>query len=208
LLQLFRRVYPRFFLRGLTQAEECREGVDIFAQMAPNTKVFAFQFKAPKAQSAWPDCIPNNSCQTPCQIRMPYRYNIQLDQHGILFSLATIDPNSVFYVFPYYCCPLILWSNCPNLLRNTRFLPLDGMQPQQVFGSYRSRTVVCQNDTAWINPEFHLLHSDELLQHVREGGIDIEGFIRWYREFSTPEAEDHRRSPWLTRGLRIGLAIP
>ncbi len=35
LLQLFRRVYPRFFLRGLTQAEERREGVDIFAQMAP-----------------------------------------------------------------------------------------------------------------------------------------------------------------------------
>lgn len=137
-----------------------------------------------------------------------FKYGIQVDQHRALLSLASSAPNSVFYVFPYYCCPQALWNDCPNLLRNTWFLPVYGMQTQQVFGPYRSRTIVCQNNTARVNPKFRMIRSKELLEHVREGGIDIEGFIRWYREFSTPEAEDHRRSPWSTRGLRIGLAIP
>jgi len=208
LLQLFRQVYPKFFLRGLTQTEERQEGVDIFAQMDPRTKVFAFQFKAPKAQSAWPFCISNNSCQTPCQARMPYRYGIQIDQHSALLRLAGIVPNSVFYVLPYYCCPPALWRDCPNLLRNTLFLPVYGMQTQQVFGPYRSRTVVCQNNTARINPEFQMIHSHELFEHVHEGGIAIERFIEWYEFFQGLRNEEGRRNPWLTRGLRLGMAPP
>ncbi len=39
---------PKAYLRGLTQREEHQEGVDFFAELVPETMIFAFQFKAPK----------------------------------------------------------------------------------------------------------------------------------------------------------------
>ena len=46
---------PKAYLRGLTQqAEERREGVDFFTEMSPATRIFAFQFKAPKGQWGTP----------------------------------------------------------------------------------------------------------------------------------------------------------
>ena len=38
------------FLRGLTQTEERQEGVDFFVELSPATRIFAFQFKAPKGR--------------------------------------------------------------------------------------------------------------------------------------------------------------
>ena len=38
------------YLRGLTQTEERQEGVDFFAELSPATRIFAFQFKAPKGR--------------------------------------------------------------------------------------------------------------------------------------------------------------
>src|SRR5207249_2801844 len=77
---------PKAYLRGLTQREEKQEGVDFFAQLDPGTRLFAFQFKAPKGRVDG----------------APYRYTLVRDQHNALFSLAQSFPNSVFYVLPFY----------------------------------------------------------------------------------------------------------
>jgi len=57
LLALLRNSWgaPKAYLRGLTQREEKQEGVDFFVQLDPATRVFAFQFKAPKGP-------PRNNC--------------------------------------------------------------------------------------------------------------------------------------------------
>ena len=73
------------YLRGLTQREEHQEGVDFFAELPLSTRIFAFQFKAPKGQ--WGD-------------RMPYRFTIQRHQHDRLSALASGWPDGVFYVLP------------------------------------------------------------------------------------------------------------
>jgi hypothetical protein len=39
---------PKTYLRALTQREEKQQGVDFFVQLNPSTRIFAFQFKAPK----------------------------------------------------------------------------------------------------------------------------------------------------------------
>lgn len=201
MLQLFRQVYPKFFLRGLTQAEERQEGVDIFAQMTPRTRVFAFQFKAPKSQLMWPSC--SNS---PCHSNERFKYSIQHQQHVALYNLASISPNTAYYVFPYYCCPHKLWNDCPRLLGQTWFLPIDNMTPQRVFGTQKSKIVTCQNSVASINPEFDMVQHDELLGFIHDGGIVIERFIEWYEAFQGLRNEEGRRNPWLTRGLRLGIA--
>lgn len=50
LLTLLRNTWgaPKAYLRGLTQREEKQEGVDFFVHLDPATRIFAFQFKAPK----------------------------------------------------------------------------------------------------------------------------------------------------------------
>lgn len=203
MLQLLRQSFPKTFLRGLTQVEERQEGVDVFVQMNPNTRVFAFQFKAPKSQPTWPSCS-NSSCHSNGR----FKYSIQHQQHVALYKLASISPNTAFYVFPYYCCPHRLWNDCPRLLGQTWFLPIDNMTPQRVFGTHKSKTVTCQNSVASINPEFEMVQRDELLEIIREGGIAVERFIEWYEFFQGLRNEEGRMNPWLTRGLRLGIAPP
>ena len=66
LLNVMRRRWrmPKTYLRGLTQAEEHDEGVDFFVMLPRSTRIFAFQFKAPKGQGG--DITP-------------YRFTIQRD---------------------------------------------------------------------------------------------------------------------------------
>jgi hypothetical protein len=57
---------------GLTQREEKQEGVDFFLQLDPATRLFAFQFKAPKGKAE----------------SRPYRYTLVREQHELLFGLS------------------------------------------------------------------------------------------------------------------------
>ena len=70
------------YLRGLTQREESQEGVDFFAELAPGTMLFAFQFKAPKGDREWE----------------PYRFTIQRRQHENLSALAGRSAGNVSQV--------------------------------------------------------------------------------------------------------------
>ena len=72
------------YLRGLTQREEKSEGVDFFVQLSPKTKLFAFQFKAPKGSKE----------------HAPYKYTVVDYQHDKLYQLAGLCPGAVFYVLP------------------------------------------------------------------------------------------------------------
>ncbi|MDE3259832.1 MAG: hypothetical protein OYM47_18525 [Gemmatimonadota bacterium] len=71
---------PKAYLRGLTQREESQEGVDFFAQMTPETRVFAFQFKAPRGRGEGE----------------PYLFTIQRRQHEKLSALAGGSTENVF----------------------------------------------------------------------------------------------------------------
>ena len=99
---------PKAYLRGLTQREEHQEGVDFLAELSSSTRIFAFQFKAPKGQ--WGD-------------KTPYRFTIQRHQHEKLSALSTKCPSGVFYVLPFYVCPAKLRHDVPQLLRDTWFPP-------------------------------------------------------------------------------------
>jgi len=50
ILNILRTKMPKAYLRGLTQAEENKEGPDFFAQLNANVRLFAFQFKAPHGE--------------------------------------------------------------------------------------------------------------------------------------------------------------
>jgi hypothetical protein len=63
---------PKAYLRGLTQREERQQGVDFVAQLDPMTRIFAFQFKAPKGRHDG----------------TPYRYTLVREQHDLLHALA------------------------------------------------------------------------------------------------------------------------
>jgi len=105
LLNLFRGPWgmPKAYLRGLTQREEKQEGVDFFVQLDPATRVFAFQFKAPRGRAE----------------RVPYKYTLVREQHQMLVELAELSPSSVFYVFPFYVTPAKLQKNVPQLISET-----------------------------------------------------------------------------------------
>lgn len=206
---------PKAYLRGLTQREESQEGVDFFAQMTPETRVFAFQFKAPKGH----------------QDGEPYRYTIQRPQHEKLSELARGSTGNVFYVLPYYVHPVKLQDHVPNLLADTWFLPVDSMRGTNPFGSYNSRTVRCEQGLASINPDYKLRGAKEL---DPGNGIPVGQFAEWYAglhiesdETISPEQQRNsrrvtglhtesdeairpkpRRSPWLVRGLRVAIVQP
>lgn len=116
---------PKAYLRGLTQAEERQEGVDFFVQLNPNTRICAFQFKAPhgKTESSL------------------YKYTLVRYQHNPLFELSQLSPGGVFYVLPYYVTFRKLQNYVPNLMLDTWFLNVSPMQPPQVFGKHNSRTI-------------------------------------------------------------------
>jgi len=69
------------YLRGLTQRQESQEGADFFVQLDPVTRLFGFQFKAPRGLAD----------------ARPYQYTLMRDQHDLLFQLGQLSPGSVFY---------------------------------------------------------------------------------------------------------------
>lgn len=206
---------PKAYLRGLTQREESQEGVDFFAQMTPETRVFAFQFKAPKGH----------------QDGEPYRFTIQRRQHEKLSELARGSTGNVFYVLPYYVHPVKLQDHVPNLLADTWFLPVGSMSGTNPFGSNKTKTLCCEQGLASINPEHKLRRAEEL---DPGSGIPVGQFAEWYTglHIESDEAirpEPHRdlrrvtrlhtgsdetigskprRNPWLVRGLRVAIVQP
>jgi hypothetical protein len=195
LLNLFRTSWglPKTYLRGLTQKEERQEGVDFFLQLDPATRLFAFQFKAPKGKY---DAVP-------------YRYTLEREQHNFLFGLSQLAANSVFYVFPFYVTPTKLQADVPELLRDTWLLRIEQVPTAQVFGPQLTCTVRCQSGIASINPEYKMLNMRQS-RDLESKGIAIGEFASWYKDHlsSNTQSERRRRSPWLVRGLRLVMAIP
>ncbi len=185
---------PKAYLRGLTQREEKQEGVDFFVQLQPDTSVFAFQFKAPKGKTE----------------ATPYRYTLVKDQHDLLFTLAELAPSSVFYVLPFYVTPVKLQKDVPQLLQDTWLLNIDQMPTVTTFGTFKSRTVRCRPGNAFINPQYKLQRLSEI-RRPQSSGIPVQKFASWYRRYTAPDRAtigQHRRSPWLVRGLRLAIVTP
>lgn len=194
LLGLMRNLWgmPKAYLRGLTQREEKQEGVDFFAQLDPATRLFAFQFKAPKGNTDAP----------------PYRYTLVKDQHTALFTLAQTVPNSVFYVLPFYVTYAKLQQDVPGLVQDTWLLGIDQMPAEQMFGTTQSKVVRCQAGQATINPDYGLLPLSDI-SHTSLGGVPAREFAQWYGQFRELHAlPAKRRHPWLARGLRVAIVAP
>ena len=181
---------PKAYLRGLTQREEGQEGVDFFAQLPRATRIYAFQFKAPKGRHEGE----------------PYRFTIQRRQHGKLYTLARSSPGGVYYVLPYYVSPAKLEWGVPHLLRDTWFLRVSGMRVVDVFGTYQSRTMRCSGGMASVNPDYALQRGAEM---EPDPGIPVGLFAEWYASLRDEDDEvmdvKVRRSPWLVRGLRVAV---
>jgi hypothetical protein len=194
LLNLMRNSWgmPKTYLRGLTQREEKQEGVDFFAQLDPATRLFAFQFKAPKGRIEG----------------VPYRYTLMRDQHNVLFPLAQSAPNSVFYVLPFYVAAAKLQQDVPVLMQDTWLLPVEQMPSQQLFGTAQSKVLRCQPGLAIVNPEYRIHPVREVAsQEMR--GVPVRQFAEWYLHFRDLRGvADRLRSPWLARGLRVAVALP
>jgi hypothetical protein len=182
---------PKAYLRGLTQAEENREGVDFFLQLDPATRIVAFQFKAPKGSDD----------------TLPYRYTLRRKQHQLLYQLAQASPRSVFYVFPYYVTVDKLQQDVPDLIKDTWLLSLDQMQTAAVFGpAAATRTVRCQGALASVNPDYEMGRVGEVSP---PHGLAPRQFAAWYSQYrDTAELRQTRRDPWLARGLRVAIVLP
>jgi len=185
--------FPKAYLRGLTQREEKQEGVDFFAQLNPKTRLFAFQFKAPRGMSE----------------ATTYRFSLNRDQHDALFALAQVATESVFYVFPYYVTTAKLQADVPTLVTDTWLLDIRQMPTSQVFGTTNTKIVRCEGSKAVINPEYTMHRPEDvaLRAAIVRGGIGAVEFAHWYSQFQAalPVA---RRSPWARRGLRIAIVLP
>lgn len=189
---LRRRGLRKAYLRGLTQREERQEGVDFFVHLDLRTRIFAFQFKAPRGTSE----------------NIPYRYTISDYQHALLFALAQTAPNSVFYVFPFYVTPAKLHGDLPFLRRDTWLLSVAQMIPAQVFGSSHTKIIRCQPGMAAINPEFTLQQLSDI-SRSNLGGVPAREFALWYTRYREALGEvEWQRNPWLVRGLRIAIVPP
>ena len=184
---------PKAYLRGLTQREESQEGVDFFAQLSPGTRIFAFQFKAPKGRREGE----------------PYRFTIQRRQHEKLAALAGGSAGDVFYVLPYYVLPVKLQRYVPRLLRDTWFLPVGSMRGTDPFGTYETRTMRCERGLASINPDYELRGVEQL---EPGDGIPTGQFAEWYANLHAQTDErgfrGKRKDPWLVRGLRVAIVEP
>jgi hypothetical protein len=224
LLWLLRHTWglPKAYLRGLTQAEERQEGVDFFVHLDPATRIYAFQFKAPKGRVE----------------KDPYKYTLVKYQHDQLHALAAPNPGCVFYVFPFYVSPTKLQANVPDLLSDTWILDVAPMTPSAVFGIKKTATISCSSGKAKVNPEYELARfratvdptserADEIaaigrLQversttQLRHTGLSPSTFAEWYYHFrvasdqSEPQAVrgDTWRSSWFSRGLRVIIVPP
>src|SRR5262245_55531875 len=182
---------PRAYLRGLTQREEKQEGVDFFAQLNAATRLFAFQFKAPKG--------PVDG--------VPYRYTLVRDQHAVLFALAQSVPGSAFYVLPFYVTVTKLQQDVPMLMQDTWLLAIDQMPTPQVFGTAKTKTALCRAGQASVNPDYRLIPTRDLSPNTLVG-VPPRQFADWYghyRDFLGVAAR--RRNPWIARGLRIVVVL-
>ena len=198
LLNVLRRRWGmrKAYLRGLTQREEHDEGVDFFAEMPSSTRIFAFQFKAPKGR--WGD-------------RTPYRFTIQRQQHDKLSALASGWPGGVYYVLPFYVSPAKMQHDLPDLLRDTWFLPVATMPGSSLFGPRKTKTVRCRQGVASVNPDYQLLSASQIAPS-RDAGIPVRVFADWYADLH-PGSDGSvrarpRRSPWLVRGQRVAIVQP
>jgi hypothetical protein len=179
------------YLRGLTQREEKREGVDFVAQLGSGARIFAFQFKAPKG-----------SVEV-----VPYRYTLSRRQHEVLYALAKSWPDGVFYVLPFYVTHAKLRTNLPDLSQDTWLLPVASMTPSDLFDGRRTKTIRCRPRVAFVNPEYPLRHLHNLQMQLASG-VPAQEFGTWYTRYLSQELLDEggRRSPWLVRGLRFCVA--
>lgn len=188
---------PKAYLRGLTQAEERREGVDIFVQLDPRTRVFAFQFKAPKGDA--------DTC--------PYRFILRRDQHDLLFGLSRLAPRSTFYVLPFYRTAAKLHADLPDLASDTWLADVSIMRAQDIFGTFQTRTAVCHRGVLAVNPEYALRsladirHADD--QQIIGAGIPITTFGEWYTEINRRGGFDaYGYQRWLLQGIRLVFVYP
>ncbi|MGH7380877.1 MAG: hypothetical protein ACREKR_01415 [Candidatus Methylomirabilales bacterium] len=177
------------YLRGLTQREESQEGADFFVQLDPTTRLFAFQFKAPRGLV---DAVP-------------YRYTLMRDQHNLLFQLSQLSPDSAFYVFPFYVTATKLHQYVPHLMNDTWLLNVDQMPTLAVFGGTQSKIVRCWAGRATINPEYEMRRMSDVLP---SRGVPAQEFALWYRGYRESLDLRNRRSPWLVRGLRVAIVMP
>jgi hypothetical protein len=189
---------PKAYLRGLTQREERQQGVDFFVQLNPLTRIFAFQFKAPKGRHDG----------------APYRYTLVREQHDLLHTLAQGFPDAVFYVLPFYATHPKLQRDVPNLMGDTWFLPVAPMATPSVFGTKGTKVLRCHPGTAVVNPEYHLDHSSDLKISRMTAGVPSREFAAWYirlrlrKGHTQAEERSQRTSPWLVRGLRVAIIEP
>lgn len=183
---------PKAYLQGLAQREEKQQGVDFFAQLDPATRIFAFQFKAPKGSVDWP----------------PYKFTLQREQHARLHALAQASKNGVFYVLPFYASHPKLQHDVPKLLRDTWFLPVEPMTEPKVFGKNKTKIVHCYLGLTRINPEYELRNASEM-EIARHAGVPAEQFTSWYKELRGHSVFNKQRTrrmnPWLVRGLRVAI---
>jgi hypothetical protein len=199
ILQIIRSQHgcSRAFLRGLTQAEEHAHGVDFYAELPNSTRVYAFQFKAPKKK-------PEGE---------PYLFTVRRDQHTALYRTASGNPGSVFYCFPYYVETAKLVTHLPTLLTETWLLDVASVAPT-VFGTNKSKTVRCQGGVAQINPEYKLISLVEI-KKARKGvkplfgeGLTLEMLQEMLKMLLKRPGAKTRLSSWLTRELRAVFVLP
>ncbi len=115
----------------------------------------------------------------------------------------------MFYVFPHYVTTTKLQQDVPNLMNDTWLLSVDQMATAAVFGTRRSKTVRCDGSRAIINPEYgmHRFQDAGLKTAIMRGGVAVRDMQQWYSRFRSAGAVA-KRSPWLSRGLRIAVVLP
>lgn len=127
---------PKAYLQGLTQREEKQQGVDFFARLPDDTRIFAFQFKAPRGRDEGE----------------PYRYTLSSEQHEALYALASHAPKGVHYVLPFYLFHQKLRKDVPKLVQDTWLLPVAPMTPSTIFSGQKTKVIRCTRGNAWVGP--------------------------------------------------------
>ena len=182
---------PKTYLRGLTQKEEKQEGVDFYVNLR-NSRMFAFQFKAPVSQK------DDNH----------FQFRLNQAQHSKLHQLARKFPNSVYYVLPFYFSTDKLIRDVPDLARDTWLLRVFPIAPR-IFKGQKTKTVNSFPGLTYVNPDFSMINLPEL-DIYQKNGIEPEAFIEWYRslrehEGNIAEGSTSRLNPMIVRGLRVAI---
>ena len=183
---------PKAYLRGLTQQEERKSGVDFFARLPKDNRIFAFQFKAPRG--------PIDG--------LPYKFTLSRNQHEALHKLAVHEPEAVHYVLPFYVLTDKLIQDVPHLAQDTWLLPVVPMDIATVFSGQKTKRVHCYPGVTCVNPEYEMKNlSDAMLSW--DAGVKPGNFAEWYSELRRHNQKsnlaDSRMSPMIVRGLRIAI---